>query len=84
MQASNGEPACALQVYCHHFFGDGRFVLGEGAELRGSENRRPLPEPYFYIVNGSYFADPSTRCPSAGRLCPCYSTSQRYILGRML
>ena len=45
----------------HHFFGDGRFVLAEGSELRGSFTREPLPEPYSVVVNGTFFDDPSSR-----------------------
>jgi hypothetical protein len=49
-------------VYCHHFFGNARLVIGEGAELRGSELREPLPAPFYYFVNGTYFDDPANRC----------------------
>ena len=45
----------------HHFFGDARFVMAEGSELRGSYTREPLPEPYSVVVNGTFFNDPSSR-----------------------
>ena len=50
-----------LQVYCHHFFGSSSLIAGEGAEIRGSMDRAPLLPPYYVIINGSYYADPSTR-----------------------
>ena len=51
----------ALQVYCHHFFGSSSLIAGEGAEIRGSMDRAPLLPPHNNIINGSYYADPSTR-----------------------
>lgn len=44
-----------MQVYGHHFLGNGRLVYAEGAEMRGSLLREPLPEPYYLFANGSYF-----------------------------
>lgn len=58
-----------VQAYCHHFFGPSSLLVGEGAEIRGSIDRQPLPAPYYAMVNGSYFAEPSTRRDPASRPC---------------
>lgn len=42
-----------LQVYVHHYVSSYHFLLGNGAELRGSFTRPPLPSPYAMIVNGT-------------------------------
>ncbi|BDA50791.1 hypothetical protein COCOBI_17-0080 [Coccomyxa sp. Obi] len=49
------------EAYAHHFFGNARFVVAEGAELRGTEVKQPLPQPYFQLVNGTFFNDPANR-----------------------
>lgn len=40
-----------LQVYVHHYVSSSKFILGNGAELRGSFTREPLPEPYSLVVD---------------------------------
>ncbi len=52
---------CATQAYAHHFFGNARFVVAEGSELRGTLDKLPLPHPYYQLVNGTFFEDPFTR-----------------------
>ena len=42
-----------MQVYVHHYVSSYHFLLGNGAELRGSFTRPPLPSPYAMIVNGT-------------------------------
>jgi hypothetical protein len=49
------------QAYAHHFFGNARFVVAEGAELRGTMMKTPLPHPYYQLVNGTFFNDPANR-----------------------
>lgn len=49
--------AISVQVYVHHYVSSYLFLLGNGAELRGSFTRKPLPEPYALVVNGSFVAD---------------------------
>ena len=39
----------------------GGLCKGEGAEVRGTMHRQSLPEPYYYITNGTDFNDPHTR-----------------------
>lgn len=48
--------AVALQLYVHHYGGGFEFLVGSGAELRGSFTRKPLPEPYAQLVNGTEVA----------------------------
>lgn len=50
-----------LQLYFHHVVPNPRFLLGEGAEVRGSTLRKPLTAPYGYIVNGTEAAELDTR-----------------------
>ena len=45
----------------HHYSGSYNFLLGSGAELRGSLSRKPLPEPYHLIVNGTEVASEAAR-----------------------
>lgn len=35
----------------HHYVSSSKFILGNGAELRGSFTRKPLPEPYSLVVD---------------------------------
>lgn len=46
-----------LQVYLHHTVSNYFFLLGNGAEARGSFSRAPLPDPYALIVNGTYLTN---------------------------
>ena len=41
----------AVQVYVHHYVSSSKFILGSGAELRGSFHRRPLERPYALVVD---------------------------------
>lgn len=47
----DGDTGCALQVYVHHYVSSSKFILGNGAELRGSFTRQPLLEPYALVVD---------------------------------
>ncbi|EIE27161.1 hypothetical protein COCSUDRAFT_55184 [Coccomyxa subellipsoidea C-169] len=58
---STGRPVPLSEAYAHHFFGNARFVVAEGSELRGTLDKLPLPHPYYQLVNGTFFKDPSTR-----------------------
>ncbi|KAK9831925.1 hypothetical protein WJX84_005301 [Apatococcus fuscideae] len=46
-------PVPLTEVYVHHYVSSYRFLLGNGAELRGSMTRAPMPEPYAMMVNGT-------------------------------
>ena len=35
----------------HHYVSSSKFILGNGAELRGSFTRKPLLEPYSLVVD---------------------------------
>ena len=52
----------------HHYVSSSRFILGSGAELRGSFHRRPLEPPYALIVDTADLANDTTRQPPSG---PC-------------
>jgi hypothetical protein len=52
---------CCLQVYVHHYVGDQRFIIGNGAELRGSMTQHQLPEPYSLVVDGTKTSETRTR-----------------------
>ncbi|KAK9796972.1 hypothetical protein WJX73_002710 [Symbiochloris irregularis] len=57
----NLRPVPLTEVYVHHYVSSASFLLGNGAEIRGSFKRAVLPEPYALIVNGSAVADPRQR-----------------------
>lgn len=40
-----------LQVYVHHYVSSSAFLLGNGAELRGSFSRQPVKEPYALVID---------------------------------
>ncbi|EIE18154.1 hypothetical protein COCSUDRAFT_68383 [Coccomyxa subellipsoidea C-169] len=44
-------PVPLSDVYVHHYVSSSKFILGSGAELRGSFSRKPLPEPYSLVVD---------------------------------
>ncbi len=48
---TGGTHRVCLQVYVHHYVSSSKFILGNGAELRGSFTREPLPEPYSLVVD---------------------------------
>lgn len=54
-------PVPLSELYFHHVVPNPRFLLGEGAEVRGSRLRKPMPKPYAYIVNGTEAAEYDTR-----------------------
>jgi Stress up-regulated Nod 19 len=56
-----GTPVALSEVYLHHIFGDIRFLPAEGAEVRQSPMRTPLPAPYFLAVNTSAVAEDDSR-----------------------
>lgn len=49
------------EVYLHHIFGDTRFIPGEGAEVRQSPMRVPIPAPYFLAVDTAAVAPDDAR-----------------------
>jgi len=58
---STGRSIPLSEVYLHHTFGDIRFVPGEGAEIRETPTRYPLPSPYIQVINTTQVADPANR-----------------------
>eukprot|EP00884_Botryococcus_braunii_P008862 jgi/Botrbrau1/17978/Bobra.50_1s0067.1 len=58
---STGRPVPLSEIYVHHFFGDYRNVRAEGAEIRGSLTKKPLPAPYGHVFNSSVLLQPSSR-----------------------
>jgi hypothetical protein len=51
-----------LQVYVHHYVSSSKFILGSGAELRGSFHRKPLAAPYALVVDAEDLRNDTTRC----------------------
>lgn len=43
--------AAVAQVYVHHYVSSSKFILGNGAELRGSFSRQPVQAPYGLVVD---------------------------------
>ncbi|KAL4542115.1 hypothetical protein Ndes2526B_g06598 [Nannochloris sp. 'desiccata'] len=58
---ANGAPVPLSEVYLHHIFGDIRFVPAEGAEVRQSPMRVPIPAPYFLAVDTAAVAEDDAR-----------------------
>ena len=50
-----------MQVYMHHIFGPGDFLVGEGAEHRGSMHHPPLQAPYYTTIPADKFTPKGTR-----------------------
>ena len=48
---SVGTPVPLSDVYVHHYVSSSKFILGSGAELRGSFHRQPLAEPFALTVD---------------------------------
>ncbi len=69
-----------FQVYVHHYVSSSKFILGNGAELRGSFTRRPLPEPYSLVVDTEDLKEDLIRyalltgCPFNPSKAPCGPT----------
>jgi hypothetical protein len=40
-------------VYVHHYVSSSKFILGNGAELRGSFTRKPVQEPYGLVIDAA-------------------------------
>ncbi len=57
----------------HHYVSSSKFILGSGAELRGSFSRKPLPEPYSLVVDTADLKEDLIRhvpaCYSAWTAC---------------
>lgn len=53
--------ALSADMQVHHYGGQANFLIGSGAEIRGSLSRKPLPEPYHMIVNGTEVASQAAR-----------------------
>jgi hypothetical protein len=49
------------ELYVHHYVADGRFLLGEGAELRGSYKRKPLTYPNALVIDGNFTSNYTAR-----------------------
>ena len=72
-----------MQLYVHHYGAGFEFILGSGAELRGSFMRKTLPLPYAMLVNGTEVASFAKRmtniqlintraaCPEQSESCVC-------------
>ena len=50
-----------MQIYVHHVFGPGDFLVGEGAEHHGSLNHTALKAPYYTTIPADKFNDKNTR-----------------------
>jgi hypothetical protein len=61
MVDATGRAVPLEEVYLHHTFGDYRFVPAEGAEVRHSPMRVPLPAPYALVLDTADFMDETTR-----------------------
>ena len=45
----------------HHYVSSSKFILGSGAELRGSFHRRPLHAPYALVVDAEDLKNDTVR-----------------------
>lgn len=50
-----------VQVYVHHYVSSSAFLLGNGAELRGSFSRQPVKAPYGLIIDTSKLKNDTIR-----------------------
>ena len=49
------------QVYVHHYVSSSAFLLGNGAELRGSFTRQPVKEPYALVIDTAKLTNDTIR-----------------------
>ncbi len=57
----NEEHIVPLQVYVHHYVSSSAFLLGNGAELRGSFSRQPVKEPYALVIDAAKLKNDTIR-----------------------
>ncbi|CAL5223582.1 g6118 [Coccomyxa viridis] len=54
-------PVPLSDVYVHHYVSSSAFLLGNGAELRGSFSRQPVKEPYALVIDAAKLKNDTIR-----------------------